>query len=61
MIFRSHRGRNLVVSLHKLAEEFVQAILENGIHPYLKVLLVGTNPASLVYTANKKKYCEGIV
>ena len=29
---------------------------ENGIIPYLKVLLVGNNPASLVYTSNKKKY-----
>ncbi len=33
---------------------------ENGIHPYLKVILVGNNPASLVYTASKKKYCERI-
>lgn len=33
---------------------------ENGIIPYLKVLLVGNNPASLVYTSNKKKYCEKI-
>ena len=37
-----------------------KSLLENGIHPYLKVLLVGNNPASLVYTANKKKYCEKI-
>lgn len=28
--------------------------------PYLKVLLVGNNPASIVYTQNKKKYCEKI-
>ncbi len=33
---------------------------ENNIIPYLKVILVGTNPASLVYTASKKKYCERI-
>jgi methylenetetrahydrofolate dehydrogenase (NADP+)/methenyltetrahydrofolate cyclohydrolase len=32
----------------------------SGIKPYLKVLLVGNNPASLIYTANKKKYCEKI-
>lgn len=35
-------------------------LLENGIHPYLKVILIGNNPASLVYTASKKKYCEKI-
>lgn len=33
---------------------------EKGITPYLKVILVGTDPASLIYTANKKKYCEKI-
>lgn len=35
-------------------------LIENGIHPYLKVILVGNNPASLIYTASKKKYCERI-
>ncbi|MDO9184276.1 MAG: bifunctional 5,10-methylenetetrahydrofolate dehydrogenase/5,10-methenyltetrahydrofolate cyclohydrolase [Bacteriovorax sp.] len=35
-------------------------LLENGIEPYLKVILVGSNPASLVYTASKKKFCEKI-
>lgn len=35
-------------------------LIENGIHPYLKVVLMGTNPASLVYTASKKKYAERI-
>lgn len=33
---------------------------EKGVQPYLKVMLVGNNPASLVYTAAKKKYCERI-
>jgi methylenetetrahydrofolate dehydrogenase (NADP+)/methenyltetrahydrofolate cyclohydrolase len=33
---------------------------EKGIDPYLKVILVGKNPASLVYTAAKKKFCERI-
>jgi methylenetetrahydrofolate dehydrogenase (NADP+)/methenyltetrahydrofolate cyclohydrolase len=33
---------------------------EKGITPYLKVVLVGNNSASLVYTAAKKKYCERI-
>ncbi|MFA6237100.1 MAG: tetrahydrofolate dehydrogenase/cyclohydrolase catalytic domain-containing protein [Bacteriovorax sp.] len=35
-------------------------LIENGIYPYLKVILVGNNPASLIYTASKKKYCERI-
>lgn len=33
---------------------------ENGVTPYLKVILVGKDPASLIYTASKKKYCEKI-
>lgn len=33
---------------------------ENGIQPYLKVILVGNNPASLIYTASKKKFCEKV-
>jgi methylenetetrahydrofolate dehydrogenase (NADP+)/methenyltetrahydrofolate cyclohydrolase len=37
-----------------------QSLISNGIHPYLKVILVGKNPASLVYTAHKKKFCEAI-
>jgi methylenetetrahydrofolate dehydrogenase (NADP+)/methenyltetrahydrofolate cyclohydrolase len=35
-------------------------LLENGILPFLKVILVGNDPASLIYTASKKKYCEKI-
>ncbi len=33
---------------------------EKGIVPFLKVILVGNNPASLIYTSNKKKYCEKV-
>jgi methylenetetrahydrofolate dehydrogenase (NADP+)/methenyltetrahydrofolate cyclohydrolase len=33
---------------------------EKGIVPFLKVILVGSNPASLIYTSNKKKYCEKV-
>lgn len=31
---------------------------EKGLQPYLKVILVGKNPASLVYTSHKKKFSE---
>lgn len=35
-------------------------LAEKKIIPYLKVILVGNNPASLIYTASKKKYCERV-
>ena len=31
---------------------------EKGIKPCMKVILVGNVPASLIYTRNKKKFCE---
>jgi methylenetetrahydrofolate dehydrogenase (NADP+)/methenyltetrahydrofolate cyclohydrolase len=31
-----------------------------NITPFLKVILVGTNSASLIYTQNKQKYCERV-
>ncbi|MBC7712473.1 MAG: bifunctional methylenetetrahydrofolate dehydrogenase/methenyltetrahydrofolate cyclohydrolase [Rhizobacter sp.] len=37
-----------------------KSLRENNIFPQLKVILVGSDPASLIYTANKKKYCEKI-
>ena len=33
---------------------------DNNIIPQLKVILVGSDPASLIYTTNKKKFCEKI-
>ncbi len=33
---------------------------EKNIIPYLKVILVGNNSASLIYTASKKKFCERV-
>jgi methylenetetrahydrofolate dehydrogenase (NADP+)/methenyltetrahydrofolate cyclohydrolase len=33
--------------------------LKNKI-PFLKVVLVGNNPASIIYTNNKKKFCEKV-
>ncbi len=37
-----------------------KALKENNIFPSMKVVLVGSDPASLIYTANKKKYAEKI-
>lgn len=37
-----------------------KALRENNIFPSMKVVLVGNDPASLIYTSNKKKYVEKI-
>ena len=37
-----------------------KALKENNIFPQLKVVLVGSDPASLIYTSSKKKFCEKI-
>ena len=37
-----------------------KSLKENNIFPHLKVVLVGSDPASVIYTSNKKKYCEKI-
>jgi methylenetetrahydrofolate dehydrogenase (NADP+)/methenyltetrahydrofolate cyclohydrolase len=37
-----------------------KGLLAKGILPYLKVILVGNNPASVLYTSSKKKYAERI-
>ncbi len=37
-----------------------QNFIDQGILPYLKVVLVGDHPASVIYTRNKKKFCEKI-
>ena len=37
-----------------------KSLKEKNIFPSLKVILVGQNPASIIYTNNKKKYCEKI-
>ena len=34
------------------------SLKEQGIHPLLKVVLVGNDPASILYTGKKKKYME---
>jgi methylenetetrahydrofolate dehydrogenase (NADP+)/methenyltetrahydrofolate cyclohydrolase len=43
----------------KLIEQCLK-LKEKKIIPSLKVILVGDNPASLIYTRNKKKFCEEI-
>lgn len=36
------------------------SLRDKGIIPYLKVILVGENPASVLYTKNKKIFCEKV-
>lgn len=43
----------------RLTEE-CRLLKEHGIIPSMKVILVGENPASILYTNNKKKYIESI-
>jgi methylenetetrahydrofolate dehydrogenase (NADP+)/methenyltetrahydrofolate cyclohydrolase len=51
-------------SLKKLITKGLKAeckeLKEKNIFPQLKVLLVGSNPASIIYTNNKKRFCEKI-
>ena len=44
----------------RLAEEIEAFKADSGIVPGLAVVLVGENPASLVYVRNKKKACEQV-
>lgn len=43
--------------LLKLKDKCLE-LIEKGVNPSMKVILVGNVPASLIYTRNKKKFCE---
>ena len=43
----------------RLTEE-VQKLKDLGVTPSMKVILVGENPASILYTRNKKKFIENL-
>ena len=44
----------------KVAEEIVAFKAEHGVTPGLAVIIVGENPASMVYVRNKKRACEQV-
>jgi len=46
--------------LLELARTENAALIKQGIHPHLAVVLVGENPASKVYVSNKVKTCESL-
>lgn len=50
----------IVQSEEQNLKEKCHELLKKNIYPQLKVILVGDNPASLIYTKNKKKFCERI-
>ena len=53
-------ARPIKESLHLNLKTSIQKLKKNGVVPWLRVLLVGNNPASEVYTKNKKKFIEGL-
>ncbi|MGM9944073.1 MAG: bifunctional methylenetetrahydrofolate dehydrogenase/methenyltetrahydrofolate cyclohydrolase FolD [Lysinibacillus sp.] len=53
-------GKEIGQEIRKSIEVRVNALKEQGITPGLAVILVGDNPASKTYVANKQKSCEAI-
>lgn len=57
----------LILSSKPIVEEQTKILTQKctdlkkqGKNPFLKVILVGNNPASITYTTNKKKFCEKV-
>ncbi|WP_431029873.1 bifunctional methylenetetrahydrofolate dehydrogenase/methenyltetrahydrofolate cyclohydrolase FolD [Lysinibacillus sp. LZ02] len=53
-------GKEIGQEIRKSVEVRVGALKEQGVTPGLCVILVGDNPASKTYVANKQKSCEAI-
>ena len=53
-------GKEIGQEIRKSIEVRVNALKQQGITPGLAVILVGDNPASKTYVANKQKSCEAI-
>jgi len=53
-------GKEIGQEIRKSVEVRVNALKQQGITPGLAVILVGDNPASKTYVANKQKSCEAI-
>ena len=54
------KGKEISDRIKDEMKEEVQTLKAKGINPGLAVILVGEDPASKVYVANKKKACEYI-
>ena len=53
-------GKEIGQEIRKSVEKRVIALKEQGVTPGLAVILVGDNPASKTYVANKQASCEAI-
>jgi methylenetetrahydrofolate dehydrogenase (NADP+) / methenyltetrahydrofolate cyclohydrolase len=53
-------GKEIGQEIRKSVEKRVVALKEQGVTPGLAVILVGDNPASKTYVANKQASCEAI-
>ena len=53
-------GKEIGGEIRKSVEQRVEALKEKGVTPGLAVILVGDNPASKTYVANKQASCEAI-
>ncbi len=53
-------GKALSQKIRNEIKEKVSSLREKNIQPCLAVIIVGENPASKIYVANKKKACEEI-
>ncbi|WP_413362604.1 bifunctional methylenetetrahydrofolate dehydrogenase/methenyltetrahydrofolate cyclohydrolase FolD [Lysinibacillus sp. 3P01SB] len=53
-------GKEIGQEIRKSVEKRVEELKEQGVTPGLAVILVGENPASKTYVANKQKSCEAI-
>lgn len=53
-------GKEIGQEIRLETQKEVEALKEQGVTPGLAVILVGDNPASQTYVANKQKSCEAI-
>ena len=53
-------GKEIGQEIRKSVEKRVEKLKQQGVTPGLAVILVGENPASKTYVANKQRSCEAI-
>ncbi len=53
-------GKKIALEIRESLKDEVAALVKEGIRPGLSVILVGDDPASHTYVANKEKGCEEI-
>ena len=53
-------GKLISSEIKESIKQEVEELKTNGIHPALAVILVGEDPASMVYVNNKEKTCNNL-